>query len=311
MGDGNALVQRSRFERSNTELVNALHANLSASARAAANRAAKPPHSESHSEIPPYTLWTSKADDTLFIPSQRELVTGLVESRDEYDVTVKLFFLPTSNPKARKEQVLDALALVARELRVESFDLFILSVPGIAFDAEDDADEAGSPYQDEDLNTDLEPILQTWPALENLHETGVIKRVGVSELGTSRLARLLSQIPNLKPAVNQVNIRDCCVVPKPLSLLAKKEGIELLTHNDCTNILPVGTIRELLGPAPAGMSVLAEKHDSANPEALVGQIEPQFVVKYTAVIKDRGVIENKGYFAVAQFSSASQCNGAT
>jgi glutamate--cysteine ligase regulatory subunit len=29
-------------------------------------------------------------------------------------------------------------------------------------------------------------------------------------------------------------------------------------------------------------------------------VEPQWVVKYTAVVKDRGVVENKGYFAVAE-----------
>ena len=33
---------------------------------------------------------------------------------------------------------------------------------------------------------------------------------------------------------------------------------------------------------------------------LRGEVEPQWVVKYTAVVKDRGVVENKGYFAVAE-----------
>jgi glutamate--cysteine ligase regulatory subunit len=36
---------------------------------------------------------------------------------------------------------------------------------------------------------------------------------------------------------------------------------------------------------------------------LQGEIEPQWVVKYTAVVKDRGVIENKGYFALAEVGS--------
>lgn len=35
-------------------------------------------------------------------------------------------------------------------------------------------------------------------------------------------------------------------------------------------------------------------------EGLRGDIEPQWVVKYTAVVRDRGVIENKGYFAMAE-----------
>jgi glutamate--cysteine ligase regulatory subunit len=37
-----------------------------------------------------------------------------------------------------------------------------------------------------------------------------------------------------------------------------------------------------------------------NEDGLKGDVEPQWVVKYTAVVKDRGVVENKGYFAVAE-----------
>jgi glutamate--cysteine ligase regulatory subunit len=31
-----------------------------------------------------------------------------------------------------------------------------------------------------------------------------------------------------------------------------------------------------------------------------GDLTPEWVVKYTAVVRDRGVIENKGYFAAAE-----------
>lgn len=98
-------------------------------------------------------------------------------------------------------------------------------------------------------------------------------------------------------------MRDCCVVPKPLILYAKKEGIELLTHNDCTNVLPRGTLRDILGSEKgAGVLVAKEGGDGGEGgnEGLKGDVEPQWVVKYTAVVKDRGVVENKGYFAVAE-----------
>ena len=39
---------------------------------------------------------------------------------------------------------------------------------------------------------------------------------------------------------------------------------------------------------------------NGNDEGLRGDVEPQWVVKYTAVVKDRGVVESKGYFAVAE-----------
>jgi glutamate--cysteine ligase regulatory subunit len=48
--------------------------------------------------------------------------------------------------------------------------------------------------------------------------------------------------------------------------------------------------------------VLASEH---NKDGLQGDVAPQWVVKYTAVVKDRGVVENKGYFAVAELREAA------
>ena len=63
--------------------------------------------------------------------------------------------------------------------------------------------------------------------------------------------------------------------------------------------MPVGTTRELLGPAGAG--ILASTSDAK--DGIEGDVEPQWVVKNTAVVKDRGVVENKGYFALADMGS--------
>lgn len=86
-------------------------------------------------------------------------------------------------------------------------------------------------------------------------------------------------------------------MPKSLILYAKQEQIQLLTHNDCNDILPVGTTRELLGPGEKGAGILASAPEAE--DGIQGDVEPQWVVKYTAVVKDRGVVENKGYFALA------------
>ena len=103
---------------------------------------------------------------------------------------------------------------------------------------------------------------------------------------------------NVRPEVDQINVKDCCNVPPPLIKLAKAENIELLTHFDCTDILPSGTLRELLGQGPQGAGVLVEGQDGVC--GLRGDLIPQWVVKYTAVVRNRGVIENKGYFAAAE-----------
>jgi glutamate--cysteine ligase regulatory subunit len=66
-------------------------------------------------------------------------------------------------------------------------------------------------------------------------------------------------------------------------MYAKEEKIDLLTHNDCTDILSCGTTRELLGPGEKGASILAARSDTSNEEQL-------------AVVKNRGVIEKKRVF---------------
>jgi glutamate--cysteine ligase regulatory subunit len=139
-------------------------------------------------------------------------------------------------------------------------------------------------------------MITTWRTLEKLHSEGLVTKLGIAEFGVTRLSRFLEQT-EIKPSVNQINVRDCCVVPKPLIIYAKQKQIELLTHNDCTNILPRGTLRQILGSGENGSGVLAGE---GNENGLKGDVEPQWVVKYTAVVKDRGVVESKGYFAVAE-----------
>ena len=66
-------------------------------------------------------------------------------------------------------------------------------------------------------------------------------------------------------------------------------------------MLPGGTLREILG-RERGVGVLGGKDGKTDgeEEGLRGDVVPQWVVKYTAVVKDRGVVESKGYFAVAE-----------
>ena len=194
-----------------------------------------------------------------------------------------------------------------KELHVENIDLLIVSFPNIVFDADDESEDE---YSDSSSNPaqpnapeDIATMIGTWRTVESLHDAGTVSKLGLAEFGTARLTRFLADA-KIRPTVDQINVRDCCVVPKPLILFAKKEGIDLLTHSDCTNILPRGTLRELLGPGENGVGVLASGGGSADDtpsmEGLHGDVEPQWVIKYTAVVKNRGVVENKGYFAVAE-----------
>lgn len=300
MNGGPSIVRRPASEKSNIELINGLRTNLLASKNAftpTTNEPSPKSHEKSNgsSAMPLYTEWTSPENGSLFVPRIDFSQTGLAEERSQYDITAKLFFLPGTSASERCKHAQEAVDLVLRELHMPSIDLLIVSFPSVSFDA-DDEDEEDVDWNQGGEGHDTEAMTQTWRALERLHDKGLAHQIGLSEFGTERLKRFLPTT-RIKPSVDQINVKDCCVVPKPLILYAKQEKIELLTHNDCTNILPSGTLRELLGTSEKGAGVLAGAGEAS--DGLQGDIQPQWVVKYTAVVRDRGVIENKGYFAMA------------
>lgn len=247
--------------------------------------------------------------DTMEVPQLDFADSALEEEREQYDITLKLFFLPSSNPKDRHLQIEEALQLVLKELHMPSVSLLIVSFPGVYFDEGDDSPERAATREPVESTPEaLQEQILTWRALERVHQEGLIERLGVAEFGHDRLEAFLSFV-KVRPSVNQINLRDCCSVPKDLLALAKSNKIELLVHNDCSNILPRGTLRELLGPS--GAAVLAETVESGPKKeardgeihveaGIPGEVSPQWVVKYTAVVRNRGVVENKGYFAAAE-----------
>ncbi|EME87726.1 uncharacterized protein MYCFIDRAFT_62527 [Pseudocercospora fijiensis CIRAD86] len=316
---GSSIVRRGPVSKSNTELVSSLRANF------ADHRTPDAPQangngnagSDGNASRPSYTSWMRKTDDALEIPALDFEHSALQEERENYDITAKLFFLPGASRNTRHVQTKEAIDLVKKELHVESIDLLIVCFPGIYFDEEEDCPDKISTRGP--VEADPEPLegqIEAWKTLEGLKEQGVVARLGVAEFGKERLETFLEKV-NAKPDVDQINLRDCCSVPKDLMALAKSKSVELLVHNDCSNILPRGTTRELLGPGPSGAGVLAppskagdkrkslhgeEAINGTTSDILVGDVQPQWVIKYTAVVRNRGVVENKGYFAVAELS---------
>lgn len=241
-------------------------------------------------------------DGDTFVPSIDRSGYGLAEERSSYEITAKLFYLPTGSTAERSSQTREAIRLVLDALEIESIDLLVVSFPGIVYDAEEP--DVGAHPQDlengskveEPEPEGLEFMATTWTCLEREYDAGTVRKLGVSEFGTDRLGPFLERV-RVKPSVNQINVRDACVVPRELVSFAKEAKVELLTHNDCTNVLPQGTLIDLLGSSEVGAGILA---DDASKGGFHGDVQPQWVIKYTAVIKDRGVIENKGYFAMAE-----------
>ncbi|GKT90567.1 glutamate-cysteine ligase modifier subunit [Colletotrichum tofieldiae] len=231
--------------------------------------------SHNSSGRPRIDVWTARENDALYIPRIDWSYSGLQEEPNNYDITVKLFFLPNAPAQDRAQYVQDALSLVRKELGVTTIDLLIASFPGMSFegDCEWEADKRNA------SQGDIDEEAATWTVLEDLYNRGEVKALGISEFGTEKLAKFIKKV-SVRPAVDQINIKDCCSVPPTLVKLAKAEGVELL-----------------------GAGVLADPVEGE--DGLEGDLTPEWVVKYTAFVKDRGVIENKGYFASAELVETS------
>jgi len=304
---GPSIIRKPGAYRSNLELTNSLRSNFLAAQQEyvdTADRAADAVATNGHdvdgvappSGRPPVSGWTEHDGSALYIPRIDWAAGGLQEEPAQYETTVKLFFLPTTPVAHRAEYAQEALDLVLRELRLPRADLLIVSFPGMSFDGdcEWEADKMNANQGND------EDEAATWKVVEALQSRGLVKKLGIAEFGSEKLSRFLKRV-SVRPTVDQINIKNCCNVPPPLVELAKAQDIELLVHSDCTDILPKGTLRELLGQGLQGAGVLADAElDYENGvDGLHGDLVPQWVVKYTAVVRDRGVIENKGYFAGA------------
>lgn len=292
--------------KSNVELLNGLRSNFAASKEAsiAESHDENAPMVNGHNAINgdgiPYSSWTSVDNDLLYIPSKTFQTGRLFEERSQYDITIKLFLLPKSSFSDWRRHLQEAIGAVLEELGVESVDLLIVSFPGIFFDAESeekgDCGSASISASDTEL---LDATIEAWREIEILNAKGVALRTGIAEFGREQLQEFLPRTSR-RPTVDQINVGDCHLLPESMMLFAKQENLELLTHSDCTNILPEGALRELLGQGEKGAGVLAGSGSESN--GLRGDATPQWVVKYTAVDRDRGVIENKGYFASVELS---------
>ncbi len=315
MSAGPTVIRKSKSAgtRSNLELVNSLRENFVA---AKLDYATFPPQTNGHvpTPIPPaIEVWTEKTADaksgggggSVFIPRINWEGAGLLDEASQYEITVKLFFLPPAAPAAhggtagltaeRARYIEDALSLVTRELGVATIDLLVASFPGMSFEGtcEWEADKRNA------QQGNLDDEVATWRVLETLQQQGRVRQLGVAEFGSEKLAAFMAAT-TVRPAVDQINLKDCCNVPPPLKQLATQHGIELNVHSDCTDILPPGTLRQLLGHGPQGAGILADPEHPVGEAGWEGEIVPQWVVRYVAFVRDRGVIENKGYFAGAE-----------
>ncbi|XP_075254021.1 glutamate--cysteine ligase regulatory subunit-like [Convolutriloba macropyga] len=116
--------------------------------------------------------------------------------------------------------------------------------------------------------------------------------VGFSDLNAASLRDVYDNAHN-KPSIDQINSDVCCSPPEDLVALCKEKDIQLLTHNDPRDILSEDVMAEILS-----------SHLTHHKDLLGWQVA--WVLRYSGLVKCRGIIHTKGYIVKLARNSSSQ-----
>uniref|UniRef100_A0A2I3RSZ9 Glutamate--cysteine ligase regulatory subunit n=1 Tax=Pan troglodytes TaxID=9598 RepID=A0A2I3RSZ9_PANTR len=161
-------------------------------------------------------------------------------------------------------------------------DRFSCSVLGVA---QLDSVIIASPPIEDGVNLSLEHLQPYWEELENLVQSKKIVAIGTSDLDKTQLEQLY-QWAQVKPNSNQVNLASCCVMPPDLTAFAKQFDIQLLTHNDPKELLSEASFQEAL--------------QESIPDIQAHEWVPLWLLRYSVIVKSRGIIKSKGYILQAK-----------
>lgn len=169
--------------------------------------------------------------------------------RDALWVTSKLW-----NTNHRAEHVLPALKRSLSDLRVDYLDLYLIHFPiSLKYVPESTRYPAGWFWDPEAQSPRMEydpvPIHETWQAMEELVDLGLVKQIGVSNFSIALIRDLLTQC-RIRPSVLQVESHPYLVQAKLLRY-CQQESIAM------TAFSPLGAPSYIpLGMATVGDSVL-------------------------------------------------------
>ncbi|XP_051757887.1 glutamate--cysteine ligase regulatory subunit isoform X2 [Ctenopharyngodon idella] len=133
--------------------------------------------------------------------------------------------------------------------------------------------------------THLQPL---WEELESLVQSQKIAAIGTSDLDKALLEQLYNWA-QIKPSSNQVNLASCCVMPPDLTAFAKEFDIQLLTHNDPKELISAAGFQEAV--------------QGSSKDLQVADWRLEWVLRYSIIVKSRGIIKAKGYIVHAKKGS--------
>ncbi|XP_028856154.1 glutamate--cysteine ligase regulatory subunit [Denticeps clupeoides] len=196
------------------------------------------------------------------IPEATEAITP--EEREELKVSVKLFV-----GESECSSIKNAVDMACISLGVSQLDSVIVAPP---------------PLPDGESQT-LEHLQPLWEELEALVQSSKIAAIGTSDLDKTLLEQLYNWA-RVKPSSNQVNLASCCVMPPDLTAFAKEFDIQLLTHNDPKELISTAAFQQAVQESTQDLQVV--------------DWQLEWVLRYSIIVKSRGIIKSKGYLVHAK-----------
>uniref|UniRef100_A0A8B9JC57 Glutamate--cysteine ligase regulatory subunit n=1 Tax=Astyanax mexicanus TaxID=7994 RepID=A0A8B9JC57_ASTMX len=191
------------------------------------------------------------------IPQNTEAITP--EEREELKVSVKLFL-----SEADCSAIGNAVDMACVSLGVSQLDSVIIAPPPL-------------PEGETLALAHLQPL---WEELEGLVRSQKVAAIGTSDLDKALLEQLYNWA-QVKPSSNQVNLASCCVMPPDLTAFAKEFDIQLLTHNDSKEMISAEGFKEAV--------------QESSKDLQVADWRLEWVLRYSIIVKSRGIIKAKGY----------------
>uniref|UniRef100_A0A8C3WEU2 Glutamate--cysteine ligase regulatory subunit n=1 Tax=Catagonus wagneri TaxID=51154 RepID=A0A8C3WEU2_9CETA len=191
------------------------------------------------------------------------------DEREEMKVSAKLFIVGSNSSSSTR----NAVDMACSVLGVAQLDSVIIASPPI----------------EDGVHLSLEHLQPYWEELQDLVQSKKIVAIGTSDLDKTQLEQLY-QWAQVKPNSNQVNLASCCVMPPDLTAFAKQFDIQLLTHNDPKELLSEASFQEAL--------------QESIPDIQAQEWVPLWLLRYSVVVKSRGIIKSKGYILQAKRKSS-------
>ncbi|KDN42293.1 hypothetical protein K437DRAFT_257926 [Tilletiaria anomala UBC 951] len=165
------------------------------------------------------------------------------------------------------------------------------------------------------LREDIQAVKQVWEAISPNPQ---LVSLGIADISLPALQQLLSSsdastsgknaisrgetalpsdatVPSAarKPRLVTVNVKgNPCAIDKELNAWCEKQDMLLVAHNDQRDLLPARTLPALLQEF---------EHDLPHPAPVEGRLRPRWVLKYSTVIRERGILADKGYIVYAEW----------